>query len=136
MKNLKEENEQLDILNTILNNDNAFNTYINSIEKDIDIKTPDNLENNILSYINNSKAKTIEKTKSKIKKFKPIDILKIAACTILSVLLWQTMSLPPESVMANNEEPKTYFTINTSDFYRKINQFMFKQINIERGENQ
>ena len=34
-----EKNEQLDIINTILNNENAFYTYINSIEKDIDIKT-------------------------------------------------------------------------------------------------
>ncbi len=129
-----EKNEQLDIINTILNNENAFYTYINSIEKDIDIKTPDNLENNILNYIKDSKSKNVDKQNSKVKKFKPIDILKIAACTILSVLLWQAMSLPPESVMAQNEEPKTYFTINTNDFYRKINQFMFKQINIERGE--
>ena len=129
-----EKNEQLDIINTILNNKNAFDTYINSIEKDIDIKTQDNLENNILNYIKNSKSKNVDKQNSKVKKFKPIDILKIAACTILSVLLWQVMSLPPESVMAQNEEPKTYFTINTNDFYRKINQFMFKQINIERGE--
>ena len=129
-----EKNEELDIINTILNDDKAFNTYMNGIEKDIDIKTPDNLENNILNYIKNNKSQNIEKQNSKVKKFKPIDILKIAACTILSVLLWQAMSLPPESVMAQNEEPKTYFTINTNDFYRKINQFMFKQINIERGE--
>ena len=129
-----EKNEQLDIVNTILNDDKAFNTYINSIEKDIDIKTPDNLENNILNYIKNNKSQNIEKQNSKVKKFKPIDILKIAACTILSVLLWQAMSLPPESVMSQNEEPQTYFTINTNDFYRKINQFMFKQINIERGD--
>ena len=129
-----EKNEQLDIINTILNDDKAFNTYINSIEKDIDIKTPDNLENNILNYIKNNKSQNIEKQNSKVKKFKPIDILKIAACTILSVLLWQAMSLPPEIVMSQNEESKTYFTINTNDFYRKINQFMFKQINIERGD--
>ena len=129
-----EKSEQLDIINTILNDDKAFNTYINSIEKDIDIKTPDNLENNILNYIKNNKSQNIEKQNSKVKKFKPIDILKIAACTILSVLLWQAMSLPPESVMSQNEESKTYFTINTNDFYRKINQFMFKQINIERGD--
>ena len=129
-----EKNEQLDIINTILNDDKAFNTYINSIEKDIDIKTPDNLENNILNYIKNNKSQNIEKQNSKVKKFKPIDILKIAACTILSVLLWQAMSLPPESVMSQNKEPQTYFTINTNDFYRKINQFMFKQINIERGD--
>lgn len=129
-----EKNEQLDIINTLLNDDKAFNTYINSIEKDIDIKTPDNLENNILNYIKNNKSQNIEKQNSKVKKFKPIDILKIAACTILSVLLWQAMSLPPESVMSQNEEPQTYFTINTNDFYRKINQFMFKQINIERGD--
>ena len=129
-----EKNEQLDIINTILNDDKAFNTYINLKEKDIDIKTPDNLENNILNYIKNNKSQNIEKQNSKVKKFKPIDILKIAACTILSVLLWQAMSLPPESVMSQNEEPQTYFTINTNDFYRKINQFMFKQINIERGD--
>ena len=133
MKEVK-KNEQLDIINTILNDDKAFNTYINSIEKDIDIKTPNNLENNILNYIKNNKSQNIEKQNSKVKKFKPIDILKIAACTILSVLLWQAMSLPPESVMSQNEEPQTYFTINTNDFYRKINQFMFKQINIERGD--
>ena len=83
---------------------------------------------------NPRESQNIEKQNSKVKKFKPIDILKIAACTILSVLLWQAMSLPPESVMSQNEESKTYFTINTNDFYRKINQFMFKQINIERGD--
>lgn len=131
---MKKTNEQIDLIDTLLKNDDALNVYINDIELS-NIKTPDNLENNILKFIN-SKNDFKQKENSQTKRFKAVDILKIAACTILSLLLWKAMAIQPGNIPENPDEveQKTYFTINSSDFYRKINKFMFKPINLERGE--
>lgn len=119
--------EKIEIIDTILNNSDAFDTYIQSIEKE-NIKTPINLQDKILS--------SISKEPKKKKNLKFVDILKIAACTILSVLLWNSMNKIPLPINKDDvkEESKPYMLINTSDFSKKINQFMFKPIEIERGE--
>lgn len=116
---------KIELIDTILNNSDAFNTYIQSIEKDT-IQTPSELQSKILNSI---KQKPQQK-----KNLKFIDILKIAACTILSVLLWNSMNKIPLTPKEETNEDRPYMLINTSDLSKKINQFMFKPIEIERGE--
>ncbi|MBO5477919.1 MAG: hypothetical protein J6A15_09240 [Clostridia bacterium] len=116
---------KIEIIDTILNNSDAFDTYIQSIEKE-NIKTPISLQDKILS--------SISKEPKKKKNLKFVDILKIAACTILSVLLWNSMNKIPLTPKEETNEDKSYMLINTSDLSKKINQFMFKPIEIERGE--
>lgn len=132
---MRKFNEQIDIIDTILNDDKALDFYIKDIENS-NIRTPSSLESNILKYINNSKF-DINDNNKKTKHIKPLDILKIAACTILSLLLWQAVPLSVESMTQKTnieEEKPTYLMLNTNEFYKKINQFMFKPINIERRE--
>lgn len=74
---------EIERIEKILSNENFFNEYIKEIENK-DIKIPDNLESDIYNKL--SKEKNI---KVNIHKFNFIDIIKIAACTILSVILWQ-----------------------------------------------
>lgn len=117
--------EKIEIIDTILNNSDAFDAYIQSIENS-NIKTPINLQDKILS--------SIAKEPKKKKNLKFVDILKIAACTILSILLWNSMNKIPIQIDKDANENKPYMLINTSDISQKINQFMFKPIELERGE--
>lgn len=116
---------KIELIDTILNNSDAFDTYIQSIEKE-NIQTPLDVQSKILNSI---KQKPQQK-----KNLKFIDILKIAACTILSVLLWNSMNKIPLTANKETNKDKPYMLINTSDLSNKINQFMFKPIEIERGE--
>ena len=44
------------------------------------------------------------------------------------------MNKIPLTSKEETNEDRTYMLINTSDLSKKINQFMFKPIEIERGE--
>lgn len=128
-------NEQIEIINTILDDSNSLELYIEDIEKS-NIKSPAGLKKDILQYINTNNKSNVKNSNAKI--VKPLDILKIAACTILSLLLWQAMPLTTENINSKTNiksEKPIYFLLNTNDFYKKINQFMFKPIEIERREN-
>lgn len=127
--------DKIDLIDTMLNNDDALNEYINLIQED-DIEVPPKLNSKILKYIDGNTSKN--------KTYKFVDILKIAACTILSVLLWETIMINPPDLTTNKEESinedvqdnthNSNFLINANDLCIKLNNFMFKPISFERRE--
>ena len=119
--------DKLELIEDILNNDEALNTYISEIEKE-NIKTPKDLKDNVLNYISNS---SIQK-----KKVKLLDILKIAACTILSVFLWEMLPMDnSNNLMISEDVPQENIeSVDTTDFFKELSNFMFKPINFERRE--
>lgn len=126
--------EKLDLIDTILNDENALDIYIKDIEQE-NIKTPNKLKNNILNYIT-SKQNNVQK-----KKVKMVDILKIAACTILSILLWEAipmdsmdnMNLFDKEVNAECPQDESLF-LDASNLYKELNLFMLKPLNHEGRE--
>lgn len=126
--------EKLDLIDTILNDENALDIYIKDIEQE-NIKTPNKLKNNILNYIT-SKQNNVQK-----KKVKMVDILKIAACTILSILLWEAipmdsmdnMNLFDKEVNAECSQDESLF-LDASNLYKELNLFMLKPLNHEGRE--
>ena len=126
--------EKLDLIDTILNDENVLDIYIKDIEQE-NIKTPNKLKNNILNYIT-SKQNNVQK-----KKVKMVDILKIAACTILSILLWEAipmdsmdnMNLFDKEVNAECPQDESLF-LDASNLYKELNLFMLKPLNHEGRE--
>lgn len=126
--------EKLDLIDTILNDENVLDIYIKDIEQE-NIKTPNKLKNNILNYIT-SKQNNVQK-----KKVKMVDILKIAACTILSILLWEAipmdsmdnMNLFDKEVNAECSQDESLF-LDASNLYKELNLFMLKPLNSEGRE--
>ena len=126
--------EKLDLIDTILNDENALDIYIKDIEQE-NIKTPNKLKNNILNYIT-SKQNNVQK-----KKVKMVDILKIAACTILSILLWEAIpmdsmdNMNPFDKEVNAECPQDEsLFLDASNLYKELNLFMLKPLNHEGRE--
>lgn len=139
---MNKSKEKIEIIDTLLTNDDAFNVYIKDIEQDNE-KTPINLEDNILRYIQTNTKENIKKKDNTSKKYKFVDILKIAACTILSVLLWQAMAIEPPNNLeheipksGNIEQEDNLSTsiMDINDIYMKINNFMLNPINFERRD--
>lgn len=166
---LKKEKIEVDyeikkIENIIANNEN-FEEYILLIENSKQ-DTPENLANKILDKIDIKKiseeteasinikdsdvkitATNSENNKNDIKVIKRlehkfIDMLKIAACTVFALLIWEitptNTTYAKDDIKVENIEQANKNTDNSknkSQISRKINDFFMSSINIERGDN-
>lgn len=117
---------KLDRIDKLLNNDNLFEEYINKIENS-NFEIPIDLEKKILCGIY-SKSNNVKKTN------RFFDILKIVACTVVALCIWN-------STLTSNTSYATNKSIKRSEFYTKfdsvienISNFFMTPITIERGE--
>lgn len=121
----------------ILKDEVLFNNYIEKIEK-LNIDVPNDLESNIISKLELHSKKEIE-DETKVYKFKIQDILKIVACTIFAVTMWQftlsksfaTYSLDEQK---NNQE-KIEIYDKVDNLMKSMNGFFMNPINL-KGESE
>lgn len=114
-------------IDSILEDNTYFDNYLKEIEKR-DIKVPVDL---------NEKLKnSLAKEEKHINKVRYYDILRIAACTILALLLWQ-ITLPSVTSYATVDLEKTrgeeiYTKIDET--MEKVSEFFNSPVNLERRE--
>lgn len=106
-------NNQIDKIDEILNDKDKFEKYINDIEMS-NIKVPEDIEDNIKMKIN--KETLNNKNNINIKKYKYYDILKIVACIIFSLVVWQSGL---SKISVNCEKS---YSVAESDIYKNINE--------------
>lgn len=90
--------EKIKLIDSLLEDDSKLDKYINSIE-DKNIDTPKDLNENIRKLV-------IKKINRKSKKL--FEILQIAACTVFALVLWEIVSLNPESNRTYQSRQKLY----------------------------
>lgn len=123
---INEYKNKINKIDKLLKDNNYFNDYIEDIEnKQIDV--PLNIEYNLKQKITNENPNN---------KYKFYDILKIAACTILALMLWQ-ITFPSFVSYANVSDKDC----NNREIYNEIDSTMIKfseffnnPINFERGD--
>jgi len=122
--------KKIELIDTLLNNNIELDKYIQNIENS-ELETPVNLECSINEYIlNNVNKKDTIKT-NKTMKFR--DIIKIAACTVLSLLIWYGyVNIDTSTTTSNTKDHQ--FIGKMQSYSNKLNGFMLKTINIERRD--
>lgn len=116
--------DKIDKIDKLLENDDYFEKYIQDISM-YHINVPSTLETDIISRLklpSNCKSKS----ETKVYKFKMQDILKIVACTVFAVAMWQfTLSKYTSVAYASQKENIRY---ERHQIYDKIDNVM-KSIN-------
>lgn len=119
--------DKIDEIDKLLNDDSLLTDYINMIENS-NLEIPVGLENRILNGVN---IKSINKP---MRENKFVGILKIVACTVVALCIWN-FSVPSNISYATNKN------IKRSEFYTKfdsvmedVSAFFMTPIKLERGE--
>ncbi|MEG2485046.1 MAG: hypothetical protein RSB51_06200 [Clostridia bacterium] len=131
-----EKNEienKINEIQTLINNEDALAKYINEIEN-TECAVPKDLNSKIISKIN-EKYKETDKVLSF--KLNYPNILKIAACTIFSLVIWQ-VTIANNVSYANSFE-RTNKKVNTAyenidNSIKKLNHFFMQPVKLERGK--
>lgn len=120
---------KLEKIDMLLENDKSFEEYISSIEK-MEMSVPVNLEKNICSKINHLSK---YKKDTKVYKFKFQDILKIVACTIFAVAMWQfTLSKPIDASQKDSRREERNQVYDKIDgFMKNVNDFFMEPRNMK-----
>lgn len=143
-------------IDNLLNGSANLEFYVESIENS-NISVPSDMEEKILERLNidknnnikkkniislkeeTSKRKSISKEENdKVKSNKYFDILKIAACTVFALVIWEFIfSKQPTYATDKNIKPDS----NTVKMYEKIetvtdkiSEFMMKPVSFERRD--
>ncbi len=129
-------NKKIEQIENLLNCNTELEKYIKDIESS-NIDIPNNLENILLEKFSN-----IE-TPPKIKKINTIKentvkILKIAACTMFALIMWNYITLSPikiehtqnHTIQTPQTENETYF----KDKLQLAGNFLLTPINFERND--
>lgn len=132
----KEIEDKLKKLDLLLENDLNMTNYIQEVEEQ-NIEVSSNLNSKILEKI---KEKQLFEDK-KINKFKPkinyFNILKIVACTMFSIILWETVlskNVSYASVDVKPEKQINSFYSKIDEKVKVISEFFLGPINIEGRE--
>lgn len=119
--------DRISRIDKLLNNDSLLDEYINIIENS-NFEIPEGLEKNILNFVCTKDKKIMKKSN------RFVDILKIVACTVVALCIWN-------STLTSNTSYATNKSIKRSEFYTKfdsvmedISKFFMTPIIFERGE--
>lgn len=119
--------DRISRIDKLLNNDSLLNEYISMIENS-NFGIPEGLDKKVLSFVYEQDKKIIKKSN------KFVDILKIVACTVVALCIWN-------STLTSNTSYATSKSIKRSEFYVKfdsvmedISNFFMTPIIFERGE--
>ncbi len=102
-------NRKIQKIDELINNEELFNNYLETLEKNENIKIPSNLTNNILDKIQ-------PKKETKVIKLKKMEILKVACFALFAVIMWNVI---------------VTFDTNDINFEEKISKEVKKQDKIE-----
>ncbi len=108
-------------IDEILNDDEVFEKYICQMENS-NLDIPETLNKKIL-----------EKVKGR-KKNIYLDIVKVAACTILAISIWNMTSSANISYATNTGIKESAIYTKFDQFMSDVNNFFMKPIRFERGE--
>lgn len=126
---------KLNEIDNLLANEENLDRYLNEFESD-ELQISSDLNNKILNKLNKEKeGKT--KILHKSHKVTYLDILKIAACTIFALIIWQTSSTRSVAYAGSNTNVKKDDIYNKIDgFMQNVNEFFMKpmDINFERRD--
>lgn len=123
---MKDINDKILELEEILKDSNKFDNYINKMENEV-IQIPNDLNNKILNKITNfEKLKTQQKVFKSSMKNKYMSIIKIVACTVFAIFVWETSlaSINP-TIHLNN---KNIYN-NLDHKIKSINEVFMKDYN-------
>lgn len=127
-------NKKIDKIDSMLLDIELFDKYINDMEL-MKCDVPEDLDNKILKKIRFKKINNEETTVKKINKFYFKDIIKIAACTVFAIMMWQFVLSKPTAYAGNeNMNVKKNEIYNTIDEKMKmVNEFFMKPVSV-KGE--
>lgn len=117
----------IDEIDKLLNDDSLLNEYINKID-DSNLDIPSGLENRILNGV------YVKSTNSLKKQNKFVDILKIVACTVVAICIWNLCLSSNISYATNKNIKRSEFYIKFDSVIGDINTFFMTPIKFERGE--
>lgn len=119
--------DRINRIDRLLNNDSLLNEYIDKIENS-NFEIPEGLDKRVLNIIYTQDKKIIKKSN------RFVEILKIVACTVVALCIWN-------STLTSNTSYATNKSIKRSEFYTKfdsvmedISNFFMTPIIFERGE--
>lgn len=142
-------------IDNLLNGNSNLELYIDSIENS-NINVPSNIEEKIFEKLKikknenkqqekvinleegKSEINTKNKNESKLNKNKYFDILKVAACTVFALIVWefvfskQTMYATDKDFKPDSSTDKMYEKVEV--ITDKISEFMMKPISFERRD--
>lgn len=130
-------NKKINKIDNLLDNEIEFNKYIEQLEaiSELDYNITASLNYNILNKINSvdnsSKEANIIKFKNKLP-----NILKIVACTLFAIIMWETVFSSKVSYATNqniNIEKTESFYEKIDEKLKEINNFFINSIKKERG---
>lgn len=142
-------------IDNILASDENLESYLSTIENN-KFAVPHDLENRlkqkILHLVPEKKGNVISldtepiiqshhqdrKQEPKRKQMRMFDIVKIAACAVFAVLIWEVAMLSPSRNEEDNTKAKSQknheILANINQATRSVSEFLMKPINLERRE--
>lgn len=136
----------------LLRSDTQIQQYIEGIEQD-ELSVPTGLENRILQGIQYHENKEIKSTtkkepkeeknqrkkkeniKIRRKKYTKYDVLKIAACTVFALIVWETSLSKPVSYASNTSYVKKHqFYEQLDKTIKGISDFCMTRVHLGGGE--
>ncbi len=107
---------KLDVIDELLNDEAKLEKYINDVEN-LNIVPPNKLEQNIKNKLGLENSNKQNKTKVYRYSFK--DILKIVACTVFAIIMWQFVFAKPIAYATEND-----IKVKRNEIYDKIDETM------------
>lgn len=142
-------------IDNILVSDENLESYLSTIENNKFV-VPHDLENRVkqkvLQKIPDKKGNVItletepvlqthyqdKKQEPKRKQMRMLDIVKIAACAVFAVLIWEVAMFSPSRNEGENTKAKSQknheILANINQATRSVSEFLMKPINLERRE--
>lgn len=128
------DKEKLKRIDAMLEDESKLNEYIKGIENE-SVKIPDNLSKNIIAKIKEVDDSN-ERKKIYTPKYITFNILKIAACTVFAIVIWQSQFSDEftyeQMVSSKRNSHEVYNKIN--DTMKSINQFFMTPIDFKEDK--
>jgi hypothetical protein len=126
--------EKIKHIDLLLENEEALNEYVKNVECQ-EIKIPENLSKNIIAKIKSTESKE-KLRKVYTPKYIALSILKIAACTVFAVLIWQSqfsVGSTYEKIISNKGDSFGVYE-KVDNTMKSINQFFMTPVNFKEDK--
>lgn len=120
-------NEKLKKIEMLLENENLFEQYVCEIENS-ELEVPYDLNQNIKSKLD---AKILQ-PKSKNKKY--FDILRLVACSVFAIMMWEMVLSKPVTYGNSQKIEKTSFMDAVDNAIMTVNNYLLQPKTLERRE--
>lgn len=149
-KELIEISYEIEKIDNILASDDNLESYLSTIDNNkltVPHDFEDRLKQRLFKQLPNEKEKMIpledntlqdKEQKPKRKQMRMLDIVKIAACAVFAVLIWEVAMFSPTKNEGETTKAKSQknheILANINQATRSVSEFLMKPINLERRE--